>query len=130
MAVFSLDHCGRLRAFWTAHNIEHIGKLYAPEAQVEPGDTLWVPLIIRNDTDKTAQVTLTPKLPAGWSQLPHATQYSIIAPHDYYSVQLFITPSTAHKGTWQTLGWEAESNGKKIGTANLRVDVASNGLPQ
>jgi len=103
--------------------------LYAPEAQVAPGDTLWVPLIIRNDTDKTAQVTLTPKLPAGWSQQPKATQYRI-APHDYYSVQLFITPSAAHKDTWQTLTWDAEANGKKMGTPNLRVDVASNGLPQ
>src|SRR5262252_6277197 len=73
------------RAFWAAHNIEHIGKLYAPEAQVAPGDTLWVPLIIRNDTDQAAQVTLSPKLPAGWSQQPNATQYTIAA-HDYYSV--------------------------------------------
>ena len=117
------------RAFWTAHNIEHIGKLYAPEAQVAPGDTLWVPLIIRNDTDKAAQVTLTPKLPAGWSQQPNAAEYSIEA-HDYYSVQLFITPSPSHKGTWQTLTWDADANGKKIGTTSLRVEVASNGLPQ
>lgn len=115
--------------FWTAHNIEHIGKLYAPEAQVAPGESLWVPLIIRNDTDKPAQVTLHSNLPAGWSQQPNATQYTV-GPHDYYSVQLFIASSTSQKGTWQTLTWDAESNGKKLGAATLRVDVASNGLPQ
>ncbi|HEV2399790.1 MAG TPA: PIG-L family deacetylase [Candidatus Sulfotelmatobacter sp.] len=117
------------QTFWPAHGIDHIGKLYAPEAQVAPGETLWVPLIIRNDTDAQAQVTLHPNLPAGWSQQPTATQYTV-GPHDFYSVQLTITPSASQKGTWQTLSWDAESNGKKIGTATLRVDVASNGMPQ
>ncbi len=117
------------RPFWTAHNIEHIGNLYAPEAQVGPTDTLWVPLIIRNETDKPAQVTLHKTLPTGWSQQPNTTEYTVAA-HDYDSVQLFITPSAAHKGSWQTLNWEAENNGSKIGTVRLRVDVASNGLPQ
>ena len=117
------------RQFWPAHNIEHIGKLYAPEAQVAPGETLWVPIIIRNDTDKPVQVTLHPALPAGWSQQPNATQYTV-GPHDFYSAQLTITPSASHKGTWQTLSWDAEGDGTKIGTVSLRVDVASNGLPQ
>lgn len=117
------------RTFWTAHNIEHIGKLYAPEAQAAPGETLWVPLIFRNDSDKEAQVTLHSTLPAGWSQQPNATQYTV-GPHDYYSVQLFLTPSASPKGTWQNLSWDAESNGKKIGAVSLHVDVASNGLPQ
>lgn len=117
------------QTFWPAHEIERIGKLYAPEAQVAPGETLWVPLIIRNDTDTQAQVTLHPNLPAGWSQQPTATQYTV-GPHDFYSVQLTITPSASQKGTWQTLSWDAESNGKKIGTATLRVDVVSNGMPQ
>jgi LmbE family N-acetylglucosaminyl deacetylase len=117
------------REFWMAHNIEHIGSLYAPEAQVAPGETLWVPLIIKNDTDKPMQVTLRPTLPAGWSQQPTATQYEVGA-HDSYSLQLTITSSAAHKGTWQTLNWVAESAGNKIGAVSLRVDVASNGLPQ
>jgi len=117
------------RQFWAAHNIEHIGKLYAPEAQVAPGETLWVPLIIHNDTDKQAQVTLHSTLPAGWSQQPNATQYTV-GPHDYYSVQLFITPAASQKGTWQNLSWNAESSGKKAGEVSLRVNVVSNGLPQ
>jgi len=117
------------RAFWAAHNIEHIGKLYSPEAQVAPGETLWVPLIIRNDTDKQAQVTLHSSLPAGWSQQSNVTEYTV-GPHDYHSVQLFVTPNVSHKGTWQNLSWDAESNGTKVGSVSLHVDVASNGLPQ
>lgn len=117
------------REFWRAHNIEHLGKLYPPEAQVAPGDTLWVPLLIRNDTNTTQQVTLHANLPADWSQKPDFTVYTVAA-HDAYAVQLTVTPSPAHKETWQTLTWEAESRGQMLPPVTLRVNVVGNGLPQ
>jgi LmbE family N-acetylglucosaminyl deacetylase len=117
------------RAFWRAHNIEHLADLYAPEAQVAPGDTLWVPLIVRNDTDAPKKVTLRAVLPAGWSAKPADQLYSI-DPHDSFPVQLTVTPSESHKNTWQTLVWEATTDGRKISTLTLRVDVVGNGLPQ
>ena len=117
------------REFWPAHNLEHLAKLYSPEAQVAPGDTLWVPLIIRNDTDCTQQVMLHANLPAGWSLKPDAALYTVSA-HDCYPVQLSITPAAAHKNTWQMLTWDAESNGQKLSPVTLRVDVVGNGLPQ
>ena len=117
------------RLFWTAHNIEHLADLYSPEAQVAPKDSLWVPLIIRNDTETAKKVTLQPALPAGWIQKPDAQTY-IVGPHDSYAVQLEIVPSQSHKDTWQTLTWNAASDGQKIGAVTLRVDVAGNGLPQ
>lgn len=115
--------------FWPAHNIERLANLYAPEAQVGPGDTLWVPLIIRNDTDSQKQVTLRATLPQGWKQQPNATIYTV-GPRDSYSIQLTITPDASQKGSWQNLKWAAESNGKTIGDVSLRVKVESNGLPQ
>lgn len=117
------------REFWQAHSIEQIGRLYAPEAQVTPGESLWVPLLIHNDTDGPAQVTLRSTLPQGWKQQPDWTVFTI-GPHDAYAAQLTISSTAAHKDSWQTLIWEAESNGKKIGKVTLRVDAASNGLPQ
>jgi LmbE family N-acetylglucosaminyl deacetylase len=117
------------RAFWRAHGIENVGNLYAPEAQVSPGDKLWVPLIIRNDAGAATQVTLHATLPAGWSEKPDSTVYTV-GPHDSYPVQLTVTSSAAHKGRWQTLTWTAESGGQSIGSVNLRVDVEGNGLPQ
>jgi hypothetical protein len=115
--------------FWRAHNLEHLANLYSPEAQVAPGDPLWVPLLLHNNTDSTKQVTLRASLPSGWSQKPDAMVYTI-EPHDYYPVQLTVTPSESHKGTWQTLTWTAESGGQKIDPVTLRVNVAGNGLPQ
>lgn len=117
------------RQFWRAHNIEHLANLFAPEAQVAPDDTLWIPLLIRNDTDSAKQVTLRAILPTGWNAKPDATQYTVAA-HDSYAIQLWITPFAAHKDTWQVLKWEAESAGQKLPPVTLRVDVAGNGLPQ
>lgn len=117
------------RVFWRAHNIEHLADLYTPEAQVAPGDRLWVPLLIRNDTDAPKKVTLRAQLPTGWSQRLSEQVYAV-DPHDAYPVQLTITPSESHKNTWQTLTWEASSDGRKIGTVTLRVDVVGSGLPQ
>jgi LmbE family N-acetylglucosaminyl deacetylase len=115
--------------FWQAHGIEHLGKLFSPEAQVTPGETLWVPLTIRNDSDAEKQVTLHSTLPAGWSEQPKATTYTVGA-HDSYPIQLTINSSASQKGTWQTLTWTADSGGQSLGTVTLRVDVVSNGLPQ
>jgi len=117
------------RAFWPAHNIGDLADLYSAEAQVAPGDTLWVPLLIRNDTDTPKRVTLHSKLPAGWSEKPDATVYTVAA-HDAYPIQLKVTPSADHKGTWQTVSWSAESEGQNLGPVSLRVNVAGNGLPQ
>ena len=117
------------RAFWKAHGIEHLGKLYTPEAQVAPGESLWVPLLIRNDTDSDKQVTLHATLPTGWTAKPEAAVYSVAA-HDFYAIQLAVRSSAAHKGTWQTLTWTADSAGQSAGSVTLRVDVVSNGLPQ
>jgi len=115
--------------FWPAHNIERLADLYSPEAQVGPTEALWVPLIIRNDTDNTKQVNIRASLPQGWKQQPQATVYTV-GPHDSYSIQLTVTPEASQKGSWQNLKWDAETDGKNVGTVTLRVKIESNGLPQ
>jgi LmbE family N-acetylglucosaminyl deacetylase len=115
-------------AFWAAHNIQHLNGLYAPEAQVA-GKTLWVPLMIRNDTDSTKQIELRSVLPPGWVQYPSTTIYPVAA-HDSYPLQLTMTPPQSPKETWQTLTWSATSEGKTIGEVKLRVNTGSNYLPQ
>ncbi|HZR66654.1 MAG TPA: PIG-L family deacetylase [Terriglobales bacterium] len=117
------------RAFWRAHNIEHLESLYSPEAQLGGEGSLWVPLIIRNDTDSARQVEVHAELPAGWSVEPNATMYPVAA-HDSYPIQLTVKPSAANNEAWQTLRWTALNDGKNIGTVTLRVDAARNYLPQ
>jgi LmbE family N-acetylglucosaminyl deacetylase len=115
--------------FWRAHNIEHLTDLYAPEAQVTVGENLWVPLLIRNNTDSPAHITLHPALPEGWRQKPEATSFEV-APHDAFPIQLTLTPPNLQKGAWQTLVWKADRDSKSIGSVQLRVQISSSGLPQ
>lgn len=117
------------REFWPAHNIEHLASLYAPEAQVGPGDTLWVPLLIRNETDSARQVSLRSELPEGWRQKPEDKLFTV-APHDSFPIQLTLIPPKLQKDMWQALTWSAESDGKPVGTAKLRVLIGASGLPQ
>ncbi len=117
------------RAFWQAHDIGHLANLHAPEAHVSPGETLWVPILIHNDTDGTRKVKLRASLPPGWSQKPDAVVYRV-EPHDSYGVQINIGPARSPAAGWENLRWSAESDGKAIGAVELRVSVSANGLPQ
>lgn len=120
------------RMFAVAHNLTEMQNFYAPEAQVAPGgtDTLWVPLLVRNDTNAEETVTIEAKLPKGWTQKPDETTY-IVGPHDAYPIQLTIKPNNdAEKGSWQNLSWTATAGGQQLGTVTLKVQVVSNGLPQ
>jgi LmbE family N-acetylglucosaminyl deacetylase len=116
-------------AFWRAHSIEHLSTLFSPEAQVGAGEPLWIPLLIRNDTDSPKQVALQSTLPRDWSQKPNSGIYPVAA-HDWYAIQLAIAAPASQKGTWQTLTWSATSEGQNIGTVTLRVNVSGNYLPQ
>lgn len=117
------------QAFWRAHNIEHLAELYSPEAQADAGAALWVPLIIRNDTDSPTKVSVRATLPAGWIQKPQPGVYEI-GPHDSFTVQLALSPPETQIGTWQTLTWNAESDGKKVGSVSLRVSVSGDAPAQ
>ncbi|HEY6939348.1 MAG TPA: hypothetical protein VI424_19455, partial [Terriglobales bacterium] len=118
------------RQFWQAHDIQHLGRLYAPETGVAPGEKLWVPILIHNDTDATQQVTLSPELPAGWSSTPAAQVYTIAA-HDTYPVSVWVlAPASAQKDAWLNLTWKAQSDGKDIGSVTLRGHVDTQHMPQ
>src|SRR5919201_1472714 len=117
------------RQFWQVHNIEHLANLFSPEAGAGPGETLWVPLIVHNDTDTPQQVTLQSSMPAGWTEEPGPMIYPVAA-HDSYPISVYVIAPQSHKGTWQKLTWNAQANDSTAGTVTLRVNVVSNGLPQ
>lgn len=117
------------QAFWPAHDIERVADLFPPQAQVAPGESFWVPLILRNGTDTAQEVRLTSSLPPGWAQQPDSVLYTVAA-HDSYPVQLTLTARRSHGGSWQTLTWQAVAGGKQIGAVSLRVNVVENYLPQ
>ena len=118
------------KLFWMAHNIEHLGHLLqTPEVAVGNGEPVNVPILIHNDTDQPAEVTLNSTIPAGWKEQSGTARYPV-RPHETYPAQTHYIASSTAKPEWQTLTWKADANGQTIGTITLRVMTDSPGLPQ
>jgi len=118
------------REFWRAHKLEHLSQLLSPETALGgPENTIWVPLLIHNDTNVTRRVTLRSVLPPGWTERPGPMIYTVAA-HDAYPVQVNLVAASSQKGAWQQITWRAETDGQSIGSVTLRVHVNYNGVPQ
>jgi hypothetical protein len=118
------------RAFWQAHNLDSLPDLIkTPEVAVANGAEVHVPILIHNDTDQSAEVTLISALPAGWREQSGTARYPVSA-HDSYPAETVYVSSSTQKPEWQTLRWKAEANGQGIGALTLRVLSDSPGLPQ
>jgi len=116
--------------FWRAHNLDQLPELIkTPEMSAGNGEQIRVPILICNHTDEAAEVTLTSTLPAGWKELRGTARYPV-RPHEVYPVQAAYEAASTAKPEWQTLHWNAESQGEAVGEVTLRVRTASSGLPQ
>jgi LmbE family N-acetylglucosaminyl deacetylase len=118
------------RDFWPQHNLEHLGNLLAPESAMGTADYhLWVPLILRNTSGSTQQITLRSSLPVGWTETPGPMVYNLAA-HEERPVSLFLVAPQSQKKSWQTLKFDAEAGGRSIGSVTLKANVEFNGVPQ
>ena len=119
------------REFWKAHNIEHLSQLLpTPEVSLAAGDTLHVPLLIRNDSSEPAEVILVGTLPENWKEKNGSARYPVAA-HDVYPIEVAIQTPPSKEQQWQTLTWKAQARGNTIGVVTLRVNLTLDaGLPQ
>ena len=118
------------REFWRAHSIENLaGLLPVPEVAIGAGETLYVPLLVRNDSDSPKTVKLTAVLPPGWTERAGSARYPVSA-HDLYPAQVVLAAPAGVKPAWYELTWKAESDGQPAGSVTLKVQLASGGLPQ
>ena len=117
------------RDFWRAQNIDHLANLVTPEVGVASGQTLNVPLLISNETDRAKVLKLITELPEGWSERTRFAEYSP-APHETYPIQLVLTSPPGHAKEWHKITWRIEADGRIVGSVSLRVHLLSGGLPQ
>ena len=117
--------------FWKAHNLEHLADLLPiPEIGMGFGGTLHVPMLIDNETSHSAEITLTPVLPAGWIDKSPYGRFEVDR-GESYPLLMQVTAPESGKRQWQELSWNAESGGRKIGSITLRVYLGKgSALPQ
>jgi hypothetical protein len=114
------------RQFWSAHNIEHLGRLHPPETGLIGGRLLRVPLLLHNDTDQSKEISLTVDLPRGWKEVRSPVRYPVRA-HDVYPlVADYVSPRTS-SAEWQLLTWHAAVAGVSPSTVSLRCFIAPSG---
>ncbi len=117
--------------FWKAHNLEHLSRLVPlPEVAMNRGGILHVPLLIRNDTQIPAEVSLTAVLPKGWTLESGSAIYPVPAGTTYPVLAILTAPS-GNDVEWQELTFKAEADGGSVGSVTVRVLVGKGGgLPQ
>jgi LmbE family N-acetylglucosaminyl deacetylase len=108
------------RRFWPAHDLTLMPGLLAPEIGVGPGERLYVPLLLHNDTNSQAEIAVTAALPAGWTDYGEA-RYPVPA-HGDYPVEIVVNvPANAPHQAWSTISFAATSSGQKLITIPVRI---------
>ncbi len=131
------------RQFQKTHGVASALSFVKPQTAFSSNSSLWVPLLIQNDTDQPRDLTLQSSLPDGWTPIKDTVYH--VAAHSSYPAQLFLTrtvplpPSAAITQTptsvipvtpTQDLHWTLSEGGKAAGEASLTVYLEYNGVPQ
>ena len=113
------------RPFWKAHDVDRVAQLHTPEIGTKSGPVCTVSLVLRNDTDQSAEISLTVNLPAGWKDVRGAARYPVRA-HSVYPVVAEFSGQGTTPG-WHDLTWNAEVNGAKMSSVSLHVFYGTKG---
>ncbi|HEX4605490.1 MAG TPA: PIG-L family deacetylase [Candidatus Angelobacter sp.] len=131
-AAFSVElggPWGFYHKFWRAHGLSKLPKPAGPEIAIKRGTTLTIPLEIHNHTDAANVITISVKLPDGWTTQTGAGTLSLAPQSDYYWQVLLDAPKAEIKGP-QEIECTAQSDGKTLATISIRVQLRNGGLPQ
>jgi LmbE family N-acetylglucosaminyl deacetylase len=115
------------RAFWQAHGLPQLeGLLPDIGVNVFPGERIQIPVLVHNDSEADATVTIAANVPSGWSEATGAGSYLVPA---HQSVELYVKAKTA--GTEpQNLVIKADASGATIRPITITVHPDRAALPQ
>jgi LmbE family N-acetylglucosaminyl deacetylase len=120
--------------FRRAHGLSHLPHPEPPEIALQAGSALVIPLLIRNPTSATREVTLSAEVPDGWMVQSGAGKFTAAA-RQVAATRVEISLPTlgdadARKPQPSEVIVRAESNGQNIGVVKLRVELRKRALPQ
>jgi LmbE family N-acetylglucosaminyl deacetylase len=115
--------------FWAAHDLTDLPKPEIPEIAVAAGTILQLPVILRDDDKEPAEMTLTTKLPDGWTLKSPLAHYKL-SPGDILPIEIEITTPPKKTDQITELSCRAEAAGREIGIVKMRVKLVGGALPQ
>ena len=133
MAPVSLELGGPwafYKLFYREHNLTDPMAFVKPQTALSAYQSLWIPLLLHNDTDQAEDLTLRASLPEGWTPASGDTVYHL-APHSTYPAQLFLkSPSYKKDAPPQELHWSLLHDASPVGDVTMTVYMEFNGVPQ
>lgn len=117
--------------FYAAHNLTSLQNLVIPpQSALSSNRELWVPLLLHNPTNASADITLHADLPAGWTGNTEDRQYRLQA-GSTYPIEIFLNaPADSKEKAPQMLRWTAMQGESTVGKAELAVYLEYNDVPQ
>lgn len=122
------------RKFYRGHELTSLVNLVPPQTALSEGRQLWVPLLLRNGSAASAEITVHSDLPSGWTGETKDRIYHLDA-GSTYPISMWLT-APADSGTSgsqappQTLSWSATEGGASVSKVSLSVYLEYNGVPQ
>jgi hypothetical protein len=115
--------------FRRAHALTKLPKASVPEIAIKRGATLMIPLELRNHTNNAKTISISLKLPDGWTN-PSGVGSLTLEPQSDYYWQVTVDAAKADVKDRQEIECKAESEGKTLNTIKLSVRLVNGGLPQ
>src|SRR5580658_2100652 len=116
--------------FYRAHGLTSLETLVKPQSDFVPDKPLWVPLLLRNSSQKAVEVILHSSLPEGWTPVAKEAVYRL-QPESNFPLQILLTPpAPSGDKSPRLLGWSLTADGKPAGEVQLTVYPVEIGVPQ
>ncbi|HEV2277473.1 MAG TPA: PIG-L family deacetylase [Acidobacteriaceae bacterium] len=119
------------RQFYSAHGLKSLeGLVNPPQTALSDDHQLWIPLLLRNDTQAPVDITVRQDLPPGWKAVNPPGTYHV-EPNGVWPIQLFFrAPEASGEKSPQVLRWTAMNHGAVVGRAEMQVYLEYDGVPQ
>jgi hypothetical protein len=115
--------------FYRAHALTNLPKAAVPEISIKRGATLMIPLELHNHTNAAKTISISLKLPDGWTN-PSGVGNLTLEPQSDYYWQLTVDAAKAEAKDRQEIECKIEADGKTLSTIKLSVRLVNGGLPQ
>jgi LmbE family N-acetylglucosaminyl deacetylase len=110
------------------HGLTRLPKAAVPEIAIAHGQTLQIPLVVRNTSNSPQTITLAVTAPQAWTVEEYTSSFSLAAGESSPVLVEVATPAS-ETSTGQ-VKCRAEGNHQTIGEVELHVKLRSGGLPQ
>ena len=120
--------------FRRAHGLQHLPQAAVPEIAIAGGATLQMPLLLRNGTAISKEITLSVTTPEGWTTKDGVGSYTVRAGDQLPVLVTVDSPKDADaknaESKMNEIVCHAQADGQTVGTIKLHVHLRSGGLPQ